>query len=94
MIRLIIFTTVLCLAGIALPHRTEWTWLAGGNIPNQHGNYGEKGVSHTSISPGGRAYAFGWFDSLRQEFWLFGGTGIGSDPITGTLVCEMPLTND
>ena len=52
-----------------------WTWIAGSNSTDQVGVYGEKGIASTDNYPGARAGAAGWYDSLRQEFWLFGGYG-------------------
>ena len=50
-----------------------WTWMSGSNIVNQVGVYGEKGVANESNVPGAREGAAVWFDSSRQQFWLFGG---------------------
>jgi len=52
-----------------------WTWIAGNTTLNQHGVYGEKSNASVDNFPGARYGAVGWFDSLRQEFWLFGGNG-------------------
>jgi len=47
--------------------------MSGSNTPDQPGVYGEKGIPDTSNTPGARYDAVGWYDNLRQEFWLFGG---------------------
>ena len=39
------------------------------------GIYGEKGISSSFNHPGARYGAVGWYDSVRQEYWLFGGHG-------------------
>ena len=52
-----------------------WTWIAGDNTSNPLAVYGEKGIADPSNAPGGRRDAVGWYDSLRQQFWLFGGDG-------------------
>jgi len=52
---------------------STWTWISGSNTINQIGVYGEKGKASTENIPGARSGAVGWYDSLRQEFWLFGG---------------------
>ena len=50
-----------------------WTWMSGSATIGQQGAYDEKGNASVNNYPGARAYATAWFDSLRQEFWLFGG---------------------
>jgi len=54
------------------------TWISGSDTINQPGIYGEKGIANTVNVPGGRYGATGWYDSLRQEFWVFGGDGYGN----------------
>ena len=54
---------------------STWTWISGNDTANQIGVYGEKGKASTDYLPGARSGAVGWYDSLRQEFWLFGGYG-------------------
>jgi len=53
----------------------KWYWISGSSKAGQQGKYGEKGKSSSNNVPGGRRGAVGWFDSSRQEFWLFGGIG-------------------
>ena len=63
---------------------STWTWISGTDIPNQPGIYGEKGNTSTENVPGARYGAVGWYDSLRQEFWLFGGFGYAiNESVTG-----------
>ena len=38
-------------------------------------SFGEKGVPSTTNFPCLRENAVGWFDSSREEFWVFGGAG-------------------
>jgi len=48
----------------------KWIWISGSNTTEQEGVYdGDNKV------PGARFDAVGCYDSLRQEFWLFGGIG-------------------
>ena len=64
---------------------STWTWMGGSNTANQPGFYGEKENGSTTNIPGGRSDAVGWYDSLRQELWLFGGRGYPSDGPNGML---------
>ena len=52
-----------------------WIWISGSDTVNQQPVFGEKGVPNTSNVPGPRYHAFGCFDSIAQDFWLFGGDG-------------------
>jgi len=38
--------------------------------------YGEKGVPNPAYVPCARRGAFGWYDNIKQELWLFGGYGL------------------
>lgn len=58
-----------------------WTKLYGGLT--KKGIYGKKGISSTKNMPGGRHFAFGWYDRFSQEFWLFGGYGYGVNSTKG-----------
>jgi len=62
---------------------STWTWISGSNTTNQPGFYGEKGNASTDNYPGAHCCAVGWYDSLREEFWLFGGVGIDSANTAG-----------
>ena len=75
---------------------STWTWVSGDNIVNQRGVYGVKGVPSTSNVPGSRREAVGWYDSSRQEFWLFGGWGNDvniSGSGASSLVDKFPTSN-
>jgi len=52
-----------------------WTWMGGSDTTNHPGLYGERGVANTTFLPCSRLDAVGWYDSVREEFWLFGGIG-------------------
>jgi len=65
----------LCLCGCALSNSVQWRWMSGSNTPDQPGVYGEKGIASINNYPGARYGAVGWYDSLKEEFWLFGGQG-------------------
>jgi len=56
-------------------NNNTWTWMGGSTTTNKAGVYGVKGNASIENVPGSRRGAFGWYDSLRQEFWLFGGFG-------------------
>jgi len=60
-----------------------WTWISGSDAANQPGIYGEKGNASTENVPGSRYGAVGWYDSLKEELWLFGGYGYGNGSSTG-----------
>ena len=57
---------------------STWTWVSGSNTINHPGVYGEKGIPNTNNMPRARSRPLGWYDSLRQEFWLFGGEHVYS----------------
>jgi len=57
---------------------STWTWFSGTFTIGHPGIYGEKGNASTENVPCARSNAVGWYDSLRQEFWLFGGKGYGN----------------
>ena len=56
---------------------STWTWMSGSNRTDQRGVYGTQGIASPNNYPGARTQAVGWYDSLREEFWLFGGFGYG-----------------
>ena len=62
---------------------STWTWISGSNTINQLGVYGTKGNASIENVPGSRFGAVGWFDSVKQELWLFGGYG-NSNTFSGT----------
>lgn len=55
----------------------EWTWMKGGNIPNQPGVYGLRGVAAPANTPGGRWCYTSWKDNTGN-LWLFGGIDASS----------------
>jgi len=55
---------------------STWTWISGSNTRNRVGVYGTKGEASIENVPGSREGAVGWYDSLREEFWLFCGYGV------------------
>ena len=63
---------------------STWTWISGSNIADQQGVYGEKGNGSTDHYPGARWIALGWYDDLREEFWLLGGLGFSTTTFLGT----------
>ena len=52
-----------------------WTWLSGNDSAYALAVYGTKNIPCKECFPGAREGAVGWFDSLNEEFWLFGGYG-------------------
>ena len=65
---------------------STWTWVSGNNSANQPGVYGEKGTESTENIPCSRSAAVGVYDSVRQEFWLFGGYGYDNKTALGACV--------
>ncbi|MDD3266490.1 MAG: Ig-like domain-containing protein [Burkholderiales bacterium] len=59
------------------PSTNQWTWVSGGNIVNNLGVYGTKGVGNVSNIPGARWVSAGWIDN-SGNFWLYGGNGNSS----------------
>jgi len=66
------------------PTTREWTWVSGGEIRGQAGDYGTKGAASPTNSPGARYRAVFWTDS-NSHFWLFGGYGKDASGATGDL---------
>jgi len=56
----------------------QWTWLEGSKLMYDPPVYGEKGVPNSANVPSGRYGASGWYDNIKQEFWLFGGSGLSN----------------
>jgi hypothetical protein len=54
-----------------------WTWVSGGNVLNQSGNYGTQGIPAGANVPGARTGAAVWLKG-GNELWLFGGDGYAS----------------
>jgi len=53
-------------------NNATWTWMAGSNMVNHMGAYGEKGEASADYIPHSRE-GFAWYDSSTREVWLFGG---------------------
>ena len=54
---------------------STWTWMSGSDSVNQLPVYGVKGIPSPNNRPSARYAATGCYDSITQEFWLFGGYG-------------------
>jgi len=50
--------------------------MGGSKTVDEAGVYGDIKEDSEQSYPGGRNYAVGAYDELRQEFWLFGGYGL------------------
>ncbi len=64
----------------------QWTWMGGSNsvgssliFGGPSGVYGTRGTSDPANIPGGRYGAVTWIDA-QGNFWMFGGSGIDSQP--------------
>ena len=62
---------------------STWTWVSGTNTLNHRGIFGEKGIPSVNNVPSSRSHAVGWYDSVKQELWLFGGFGYSSEGFYG-----------
>lgn len=60
-------------------------WIAGSSSQNQVTNYGSLGISSTSNIPGGRDGFAVAVDAENDLFYVFGGYGLDSTPISGKL---------
>jgi gliding motility-associated-like protein len=60
------------------PSDNQWTWMGGDKNTNSNGTYGIIGISLPVNQPGARDNAVSWTDR-QGNFWLFGGSGLGSD---------------
>lgn len=52
--------------------QSQWTWVAGSNLPNGVASYGTLGVPSAQNTPGARVAGPTWTDK-SGNFWLFGG---------------------
>ena len=66
-----------------------WARVSRSYNANQTGIYGVKGNASDLYMPGARCEAVGWYDAVRQEFWLFGGIGFSNDNTTRTFTYPM-----
>jgi hypothetical protein len=71
---------------------SEWTWMSGSSTAGAAGVYGTRGVASASNVPGGRTGSVRWIDS-SGNFWLFGGTGYGSNGSIGNDLWEFNPTS-
>jgi len=60
-----------------------WTWVSGDNVRQKVGVYGEKGNGSNTTMPGARRDAIAWYDSTKQEVWVFGGQGYDTTTYSG-----------
>ena len=67
------------------PVTKEWTWMHGGNVANQIGDYGTINVSAPTNVPGARSEAMLWFNQTDNHIYLFGGNGYNNTNTTGLL---------
>ena len=66
------------------PGTKMWTWVSGGNIADQAGYYGTKGVADAANMPGAREKSISWTDN-NGNFWLLGGWGYVSSNNEGQI---------
>jgi len=65
----------LCITHASVDSPVKWTWIAGGNENEVFAVYGTQGTPSPTNIPGVTKNAVWWYDSSRQEMWLFGGYG-------------------
>jgi len=53
---------------------TNWTWIAGNNLVNSRGSYGDLGVTSLQDNPGARS-AHAYCSDGKGNLWIFGGNG-------------------
>ncbi|NVB83978.1 MAG: hypothetical protein HOV81_36720 [Kofleriaceae bacterium] len=76
----------------------QWTWMGGTNsvgsvnFGGSNSVYGTKGIADAANLPGGRYGAASWTDA-QGNFWLFGGSGVDSQPF-GVHGNELVYLND
>jgi N-acetylneuraminic acid mutarotase len=66
------------------PPTGPWVWQSGSSSTGAFGDYGQLGVPEGFNVPGARLFATSWTDA-QGNFWLFGGSGVDSNGITGSL---------
>jgi len=62
---------------------STWTWISGSDKVNEPGVYGTRRESSSRNVPGARNGAVGWYDSEKQQYWLFGGHGYATNSTVG-----------
>ncbi|MEO8147657.1 MAG: kelch repeat-containing protein [Bacteroidia bacterium] len=60
------------------PDSLQWTFASGDTIANPAPVYGTKGVAAPLNKPGGRCGALGWYNSINNSLYMYGGVGSGS----------------
>jgi len=50
--------------------------MGGSNYGGLVAVFGQQGIPSTTNRPGARSFASGWYDSVSQELWVFGGLGL------------------
>lgn len=65
----------------------NWTWIKGNVFSNMAGRYGIKGTSASNNTPGSRTLSS--FFSINNEFYLFGGNGIGNTGTTSSYLNDL-----
>ncbi|MBP7705754.1 MAG: galactose oxidase [Candidatus Aminicenantes bacterium] len=66
------------------PAIDQWTWISGGDHPDQVGVYGTKGTPNAANVPGSREWSASWIDAVGR-LWLFGGEAYDADGNLGTI---------
>ena len=62
----------------------NWTWVSGSKSPDQNGDYGDRASASPNNVPGARRDTVAWIDN-NGNLWLFGGWGLDSTGMLGTL---------
>jgi len=70
-----------------------WTWMKGGNTPNQFAVYGVKGVENPLNTPGGQSVYSSWVDQ-SGNFWFWGGENFTTNADMNTMWRFNPVTNN
>lgn len=74
----ILFCFCFAIEALSEEAQLQWAWMSGSDQVDQLGMYGELGNGSVFIYPGARQGAAGYYDSVAQELWLFGGFDRGS----------------
>ena len=69
---------------VLVPPLNVWTWINGGEVVNQNGEFGILGTASAGNIPGSRDGSADWTDSAGN-LWLFGGKGYDSLGAKGAL---------
>ncbi|MGB0064646.1 MAG: kelch repeat-containing protein [Terracidiphilus sp.] len=74
------------------PTTLEWTWMSGGLLRAQAGDYGTLGQASATNVPGSRSFASGAVDS-SGNLWLFSGSGCNTSCATQGLLNDLWMYN-